>query len=75
MITRSVPIRDTKGVFAILTTDLPVEAPTPGNASRAAVTALPHATATQLKDVAGLLESSELRIDWLAPERAARRSV
>ncbi len=27
MITRSVPVRDTKGIFAIVTTDLPVEAP------------------------------------------------
>ena len=27
MITRSVPVRDAKGIFAIVTTDLPVEAP------------------------------------------------
>ncbi len=27
MITRSVPVRDADGVFAIVTTDLPVEAP------------------------------------------------
>ncbi len=29
MITRSVPVRDADGVFAIVTTDLPVDAPTP----------------------------------------------
>ena len=29
MITRSVPVRDGKGIFAIVTTDLPVEAPAP----------------------------------------------
>ena len=28
MITRSVPVRDAEGIFAIITTDLPVEAPT-----------------------------------------------
>ena len=28
MITRSVPARDAEGVFAIITTDLPVDAPT-----------------------------------------------
>ena len=28
MITRSVPVRDAEGVFAIITTDLPVDAPT-----------------------------------------------
>ncbi|WP_428098876.1 hypothetical protein [Candidatus Rariloculus sp.] len=27
MITRSVPVRDSEGVFAIITTDLPVDAP------------------------------------------------
>ena len=27
MITRSVPVRDARGIFAIITTDLPVEAP------------------------------------------------
>ena len=27
MITRSVPVRDAKGIFAIVTTDLPVDAP------------------------------------------------
>ena len=27
MVTRSVPVRDAEGVFAIVTTDLPVEAP------------------------------------------------
>ena len=29
MVTRSVPVRDAEGIFAIITTDLPVEAPTP----------------------------------------------
>ena len=29
MVTRSVPVRDDEGIFAIITTDLPVEAPTP----------------------------------------------
>ena len=28
MITRSVPVRDAGGFFAIITTDLPVDAPT-----------------------------------------------
>ncbi len=28
MITRSVPVRDADGVFAIVTTNLPVDAPT-----------------------------------------------
>ena len=28
MVTRSVPVRDAEGIFAIVTTDLPVEAPT-----------------------------------------------
>ena len=28
MITRSVPVRDAEGIFAIITTDLPVDAPT-----------------------------------------------
>ena len=28
MITRSVPVRDAEGIFAIITADLPVEAPT-----------------------------------------------
>ena len=27
MVTRSVPVRDAEGVFALVTTDLPVEAP------------------------------------------------
>ena len=27
MITRSVPVRDAEGVFALVTTDLPVDAP------------------------------------------------
>ena len=29
MITRSVPARDDEGIFAVITTDLPVDAPTP----------------------------------------------
>ena len=28
MVTRSVPVQDAEGIFAIVTTDLPVEAPT-----------------------------------------------
>ena len=27
MVTRSVPVRDSGGIFALVTTDLPVEAP------------------------------------------------
>ena len=45
MVTRSVPVRDAEGVFALVTTDLPGGCPRPVTPRFAVVTALPHATA------------------------------